>query len=80
MNDTEIPNLGAVIYDLVKAADSTGGLNNQEIYRSIRDNIIPGTPITNIDATIDWLRHEGMLSASGDRWRHLPLDQEGEAA
>lgn len=74
MNDTEIPNLDAVIYDLVKSHASRGGMSNDQIYTAVKDATLPDMPVKNIDATISWLRQEGMLRADGHKWMHIDFE------
>lgn len=76
MNDTETPNLDALIYDLVEGAAMMGGLNNNGIYTGVRDVLGNDVPIKTIDATVDWLRHEGMLRPTKDAWLHIPFEKE----
>ena len=62
-----------VSYDITKSFDSRGGASCEQIATAV-ENAIGKVPPKNIDATVQWLMHEGCVRIDGKTHHHVDFE------
>ena len=73
MIDQENKHLDALIYDIIKSFSHRDGASHEQIATAV-ENAIGKVPPKNIDATVQWLMHEGCITINKDNHRHVEFE------